>query len=189
MKTAKSNRITILAAGAAMALTGTMLTGTAGAEHAESRRGSNSMSRTVRTLDVLTDRMHLLAKRELRHGRDARRTFALICELENRADRLRSGVDNRIPAPALHRLARSVEQCARSVAFRLRQTHASCELSELAAATLSEASSVVEPNVERRWSYRRFDRGWGDGRIDRENRFNSDRGYANAIARRNARSR
>ena len=176
MKTEKSKGIKILAASTALALAGIMLTATANAGR-ECRSGNTSVYRTVRTLDVLTDRMHTMAKRELRHYRDGRRTIALICDLESRADRLRSGVENRLHVSGINRLVRSVEECAFSVASRLRRAHVSCELNEIAAATLERARSLSDRFVDRRRDYDRTQRGHRHARSDRSYSQTHDHRY------------
>lgn len=141
MKTVKSNGITVIAASALLTIMGVSTIQTADAGHRD-RRCENSLYSNVRTLDVLTDRLHSMAKRELRYGRDARRTIAMICDLEDRADRLRSSVENRAPAATVSRLACAIEVSARTVALKLRRGHGNCELSRLAFATLDSAQSV-----------------------------------------------
>lgn len=142
MKTVRSNVHRILAAGAALALGGITLAGTARAGHDERGNGRRALH-DARALDRLTDRLHSLAKRELRRGHDSRRTLARICELEDRADRLRSGIENRIPAAAVSHLACAVEGSAREVVLLLRRSHCGWELNELALLTLDHARAAA----------------------------------------------
>ncbi|MEZ5327323.1 MAG: hypothetical protein R3F19_19915 [Verrucomicrobiales bacterium] len=138
MKTVINN--SIVAAGL-LAITGISTLATADAGE-RNRRGGSSIYSEVRTLDILTDRLHTIAKRDLKRSRDSKRIIALICDLETRADRMRSGVENRAAFPVINRLAESVEESARSVTRSLSRRPANCELNKLAFTTLNKARSV-----------------------------------------------
>lgn len=140
MKTKTSRSITLLAASALIATAGlsTMATAEAGSRHGR----SNGIYSEVRALDTMTDRLHSMAKRYLPRNRDSKRLMAKICELEDRADRLRSGVENRVASSVVSRLVASVEASAQTVARGLRHRPSNCEISRLATSTLYKARSL-----------------------------------------------
>ena len=164
MKMMQNRFLAILSASAVLAVTGIASIESANAGHERSFCGTTSIYAEARFLDVQTDRLHSSAKRELRYHRShGHKLLKQICSLEERADHLRSAIENRRSRQTVLSLACSVKESADRVVAGLRRCDVSprllrfaCMIRERAADLHSslkpvERSPYVEDYREREW--------------------------------------